>query len=471
MKVISIRHMFSLLIYFLLTPSLLGCDKKEVAGDKEDIEIDIPNADSLLAHSGNQRMEISWIPSADNQASTYEVIWYSQGDRGSIRNSIPRADNDKRVRVLLDEMKEGNYLVDLYLYDEEGNVSPKSSTGATVYGPEYQSGIEQNSFKDSRVLKNGIELSWSISRQDLLRTEVRYTDSEGNAVVHFVSGTSTLDTLKGTNSTQAFEYRSAYLPDATSIDTFYTDYQTAQVGLGYAYQLKYDEASETAYYLSKIHHRDPAGQLIKLKLAHTVKEEGETVRQFAERTNSKLAFNASTQVKFEDNKMKNNVPSTVAIIDGKIINNEPRDNRLTLGIKDNNELFVFEPGTTAETILATGTKNAVTAFVPLILDYERAPDKILSYVGNLAVKHPRQVIAQLENLDIVFLTTGGRGFGGKGMTGEELIRILKDLNVKFAYNLDGGGSTSLVVDEKFINWKIDKNGTQERKRPTFLYVE
>lgn len=265
--------------------------------------------------------------------------------------------------------------------------------------------------------------------------------------------------------------RSAYLPEATSIDTSYTDHQPAQVGAGYAYHLKYDEASETAYYLTKIHHRDRSGQLIKLQLAHTVKEEGETVRQFAERTHSTLAFNASTQVKFKGNKMKNNVPSTVAIVDGEIINNEPRGNRFTLGIKDNNELFVFEPGTTAEEILATGTKNAVTAFVPLILDYERVSDIVLGYVGNLAVKHPRQVIAQLENLDIVFLTTGGRGFGGKGMTGEELIQILKDLNVKFAYNLDGGGSTSLVVDQKFINWKVDKNGTQERKRPTFLYVE
>lgn len=255
------------------------------------------------------------------------------------------------------------------------------------------------------------------------------------------------------------------------IDTVYTEDKTEPVSPSYSYQLKYDEASETYYYLTKIHHRDQSGQLIKLQLAHTVKEEGETVRQFAERTHSTLAFNASTQVKFKGNKMKNNVPSTVAIVDGEIINNEPRGNRFTLGIKDNNELFVFEPGTTAEEILATGTKNAVTAFVPLILDYERVSDIVLGYVGNLAVKHPRQVIAQLENLDIVFLTTGGRGFGGKGMTGEELIQILKDLNVKFAYNLDGGGSTSLVVDQKFINWKVDKNGTQERKRPTFLYVE
>jgi|SRR5690606_9782259 len=264
---------------------------------------------------------------------------------------------------------------------------------------------------------------------------------------------------------------SMYLLDTLSSDTTYTSDQNVHTGLGYSYQLKYDEASKTAYYLTKIQHLDQSGNLIKLRLAHTVKEEGETVRKFAQRTGSKLAFNASTQAHFEDNKLKKDIPSTVAVVEGKIINNTPRINRFTLGIKDNNELLVFEPGTTAETIIEAGIENALTGFVPLIVNYEPVSDEILEFGEHLNVKHPRQVIAQLDNLDILFLTTGGRGFGGKGMTGKELIQILKKLNVKFAYNLDGGGSTSLVVDGEFINWKIDKNGTEERKRPTFLYIE
>src|SRR5690606_16901988 len=83
--------------------------------------------------------------------------------------------------------------------------------------------------------------------------------------------------------------------------------------------------------------------------------------------------------------------------------------------------------------------------------------------------HPRQIIAQMENLDIVFLSCGGRGFEGKGMTSMDVIRILKNEGVKFAFMLDGGGSTSVVINGTLVTPKIDKQGTKERLRPNFLY--
>lgn len=80
------------------------------------------------------------------------------------------------------------------------------------------------------------------------------------------------------------------------------------------------------------------------------------------------------------------------------------------------------------------------------------------------------MIAQFDNLDLLIFSCGGRGFDGDGMTAKEMMKILKDLGVKFAFNLDGGGSTSTVIKDQLITKRIDNNGTRERLRPNFLYV-
>src|SRR5690606_27792627 len=140
-------------------------------------------------------------------------------------------------------------------------------------------------------------------------------------------------------------------------------------------------------------------------------------------------------------------------------------------IKPDNEFVVYPPGTTATEILKDGVQDALTAFIPLIQNHKEVDDSILSLTGAFKAQHPRQIIAQMENLDIIFLSCGGRGFDGKGMTAMDVTRILKREDVKFAFMLDGGGSTSTVVDGTLITKKIDKHGTKERLRPNFLYVE
>ena len=227
----------------------------------------------------------------------------------------------------------------------------------------------------------------------------------------------------------------------------------------------YDEPSKTWYFLTKIDHKDKQGKLIKLRLALAEKDTGETVRQFAVRTGTMLAFNASTQRKPTP---ETKAPSGTQIVEGKIVQELPK-NTYTLGIKANNELVAYPPGTSAASMLQDGAINALTAFIPLIEDHKNVHDSLLTIVQNFNEIHPRQVIAQFDNLGLLFLSCGGRGFDGEGMTSKDLMRVLQKLNVKFAYMLDGGGSTSTVVGKTLITKMIDEKGTQERTRPNFLY--
>lgn len=229
---------------------------------------------------------------------------------------------------------------------------------------------------------------------------------------------------------------------------------------------EHDAASNTTYYLTRIKHKDKDGNIIKLRTQFANRTEGETTRTFAIRNNTAVAINASQGLELPDNVRQ---PAGIQIIDGEIVQDLSATS-YTLGIKDNNELLVYAPGTTAQDILDDGTNTALTAFYPLIENHEWVSDEVLAVRGNSAVKHPRQVIAQFDNMDLLIFSCGGRGYDGDGMTAKEMMRILKDLGVKFAFNLDGGGSTSTVIKDQLITKRIDNNGTRERLRPNFLYV-
>lgn len=230
---------------------------------------------------------------------------------------------------------------------------------------------------------------------------------------------------------------------------------------------KHDPASNTTYYLTRIKHKDEDGNIIKLRTQFANRSEGETARAFAIRNGTAVTINASQGLDdLPDNQRQ---PAGIQIIDGEIIQ-DLNTTAYTLGIKDNNELLAYAPGTKAQDILDDGINTALTAFYPLIENHEWVSDEVLAIRGNSAVKHPRQVIAQFDNLDLLIFSCGGRGFDGDGMTAKEMMKILKELGVKFAFNLDGGGSTSTVIKDQLITKKIDNNGTRERLRPNFLYV-
>lgn len=232
---------------------------------------------------------------------------------------------------------------------------------------------------------------------------------------------------------------------------------------------KFDVESSTYYYLTRIKHEDKDGKLLKLQHAHAIIKNGETVLGFAKRMNNPmLAINASMGIGGLPEGTKQT--AGIQIVDGDIIQDLTSRN-YTLGIKDNNKLLAYPPEMTAQDILDDGTKNALTGFVPLILNHEPVGEDVLNIVGNNVVKHPRQVIAQMDNLDLLILSCGGRGYDGQGMTAMDLIRVLQENDVKFGFNLDGGGSVTTVIEGELITKKIDGHGTELRSRSNFLYIE
>jgi Phosphodiester glycosidase len=76
-----------------------------------------------------------------------------------------------------------------------------------------------------------------------------------------------------------------------------------------------------------------------------------------------------------------------------------------------------------------------------------------------AGRHPRAAIG-LDANRLVAVASEGRAPGEAGLTLGELAALMEELGAREAINLDGGGSTSLVVDGNLVNRPRDADGSE-----------
>lgn len=94
----------------------------------------------------------------------------------------------------------------------------------------------------------------------------------------------------------------------------------------------------------------------------------------------------------------------------------------------------------------------------------------LTYKSNADVRHPRSIVGFDADTSHLFLVAiDGRSAASVGMTLAEAADFLRVLGVAHALNLDGGGSTALVLDGRIVNVPSDKEG--ERPVANVLLVE
>ena len=110
------------------------------------------------------------------------------------------------------------------------------------------------------------------------------------------------------------------------------------------------------------------------------------------------------------------------------------------------------------------------AFGPLLVDGGEAtvlPEKYIVSTDD-TIREPRTAIGMVEPNHYVIVVADGRrnGWSEKGMTLQELQQVFIEQGCKIAYNLDGGGSTTLVVGGERIN---RTSGSRERDVSDIVY--
>ncbi len=106
--------------------------------------------------------------------------------------------------------------------------------------------------------------------------------------------------------------------------------------------------------------------------------------------------------------------------------------------------------------------DAVQAGPVLISDgkFNITADEEVFFHPNFTKPHPRTAAGITRDNRLILLVVDGRQIGSRGVYLEELAKIMQNLGCANAINLDGGGSTSMVVDGQVLNAPAD--GNEER---------
>jgi hypothetical protein len=135
-----------------------------------------------------------------------------------------------------------------------------------------------------------------------------------------------------------------------------------------------------------------------------------------------------------------------------------------------------ETATTADQLVADGVWNTLS-FGPAIVEDSAIVDgiedvEVDTNIGNHSIQgeQPRTAVGVIDANHLVFVVVDGRSPGySAGVTMTGLAEIMQSLGATTAYNLDGGGSSTMYFDGSLVN---DPLGTgTERGTSDILYIE
>jgi hypothetical protein len=222
--------------------------------------------------------------------------------------------------------------------------------------------------------------------------------------------------------------------------------------------IKVYSLTETGYrgYMAKV--RLHSIDALEMILAGT---KGETTREAAQRTGAVLAINAGGFFMHEGNM----VPIGITVINGEIVtfSGSGTDEVFSfVGFNDEGQLVGGNIESREELIEKRIIHGA--SFLPTLLkDGEKQP--IPPKWAN--AKQPRTLIGHFKNGDLLFIVIDGRNEGwSDGVTLEEAQRKLLEFNVRDAYNLDGGGSSTFYYQGEVLNRPVGG----ERKVKTNIII-
>ncbi|MFF5380638.1 DUF4998 domain-containing protein [Pedobacter suwonensis] len=188
--------------------------------------------DSLKAFAGKNRVMLTGLFTSDPKITKYTVYWNSRQD--SIVVPVKRTKNVDTVKTIISNLPEGIASFEVRTSDTEGHISIPVNIAANVYGALYQSSLLNRGISDAAIQPDGSALIiWADVNKDagVKFMHIRYADNNDKTHDTLVvsSPTAMVTRLPNFKIGKSLSYRTAFLPEATAIDQFYTDYQSRSV--------------------------------------------------------------------------------------------------------------------------------------------------------------------------------------------------------------------------------------------------
>ena len=137
--------------------------------------------------------------------------------------------------------------------------------------------------------------------------------------------------------------------------------------------------------------------------------------------------------------------------------------------KDGSFKVIYEDEISADQLVKDGVVNLL-AFGPSLVEDGEITVDTNSEVGQSMSSNPRTAIGIIDENHYIIVVSDGRTSESEGLSLYQLAEVMKSYGVKTAYNLDGGGSSTLYFNGQVMN-KPTTNGTiSERAVSDIVYI-
>ncbi len=151
----------------------------------------------------------------------------------------------------------------------------------------------------------------------------------------------------------------------------------------------------------------------------------------------------------------------------------------SIASKNQEDLVIYENGSfeiinesevDVNALLEKGAYN-ILSFGPALIENEKVMVSQNEEVGKAMASNPRTAIGIIDDLHYVFVVSDGRTNESEGLSLYELAEFMQTIGTKTAYNLDGGGSSTMYFNGKVINNPTTNgNKISERGVSDIVYI-
>ena len=236
-----------------------------------------------------------------------------------------------------------------------------------------------------------------------------------------------------------------------------TSYKDGQVEI----TLETKRAYDTTYYVAKVRLQDASF----LRTAFAENTYGRNIRQ----TTSQIAedVGALLAVNGDYYGFRN---GGYVLRNGQLFRQEANDSDLLL-IDRQGDFTLAQAAAFSQAELNSGQWWQVFSFGPILVHNGATAVSAGTEVRQSMNSNPRTAIGQLGPLSYVFVVSDGRTEESQGLSLWQLAEVMKELGCQQAYNLDGGGSSTMVFMGRVVN-KPTSNGRtiKEREVSDIVYI-
>lgn len=129
---------------------------------------------------------------------------------------------------------------------------------------------------------------------------------------------------------------------------------------------------------------------------------------------------------------------------------------------DGNFRIITEGETSADTLVREGAWQVLT-FGPALINGGQVTVSSSDEVGRAMTSNPRTAIGQISEGHYLLVASDGRTKESAGLSLRQLAELMQSLGAQVAYNLDGGGSSTMVFQGRVVN-NPTTNGRSIRER-------